>query len=475
MQNLQCDLCVIGAGSGGLSVAAGASQMGADVVLIEKGEMGGDCLNSGCVPSKSLIAAAHAAHGIRRAARFGIHGGEPVVDWLKVHDHIHGVINDIAPHDSQERFESLGCRVIRESARFIDAKTVQAGDVTIRARRFVVATGSRPATPKIPGLESVPYFTNETIFDNRQELEHLVVIGGGPIAVELAQSFRRLGVKVTLLVRSGLLKKDDPELVEIYKDRLIEEGIILHQGLSFDGVDGQQGEIKLEITHQAQGNKETIEGSHLLIATGRRPNLESLNLEAADVHYGQKGIEVDQRLRSSNKKILAIGDVIGHHLFTHMAGYHAGVVIRNTLFHLPAKIDYRAVPWVTYGDPELAHVGMGEAEAKARGVWVETLRKPLKENDRARAEGEQEGLIKVVLGKKGLILGVEILAPHAGELLMPWILAIQNKLRIGAMVSGIVPYPTMSELNKGVAGQFFTPKLYSARMRRVVRFLQKFA
>ncbi|MEG3637944.1 dihydrolipoyl dehydrogenase family protein [Magnetococcus sp. PR-3] len=467
------DICVIGAGSGGLSVAAGAAQMGANVLLIEKGKMGGDCLNTGCVPSKSLLAAAHAAQAIRTADQFGICTTPPEVDMHKVHAHIHGVIGAIEPHDSQERFEGLGCTVIRDAARFVDAHTVEAGGQHMSAKRFVIATGSSPAIPPIEGIEDVPYFTNESIFDNDQPLPHLLVIGGGPIGLEMAQAYARLGSHVTVLVRSKLLPKDDPELAAVVQQCLETEGITLHIGLDFHKVVRVGEGLTLTATKKETGENLTIEASHLLVAAGRTPNVNGLNLAAAGVDFSLQGIPVDHRLRSSQKHIFAIGDVVGPYQFTHMAGYHAGIVIRNILFRLPAKVNYAAVPWVTYTDPELAWVGLSEAKAKARGVWTQTLNKPMQENDRARAEGERAGMIKVVLGKKGLILGAGIVGRGAGELLAPWIFAIQKGWKIGAMTAPIIPYPTRSEIHKGVAGQYFTPTLYGEKTRRIVRWLLK--
>jgi pyruvate/2-oxoglutarate dehydrogenase complex dihydrolipoamide dehydrogenase (E3) component len=468
---VKTDICVIGAGSGGLSVAAGAVQMGARVVLIEKGEMGGDCLNYGCVPSKSLIAAGHVADTVRRGARFGVNGHAPQVDFARVRDHIKEVIAAIAPHDSVERFEGLGVRVIKASARFTGPGEVEAGGVTVRARRFVIATGSSAAVPPIPGLEEVPFHTNETIFDLGEGPEHLIVIGGGPIGAELAQAHRRLGAEVTLLEMFTVLGKDDPDVTAVARRRLVEEGINIREGIAIKSVAREGNAIAVAI--EDAGRDETLAGSHLLVAAGRRPNVADLDLAAAGVDHGPKGIEVDGRLRTSNKRIFAIGDVAGGYQFTHMAGYHAGIVIRNALFKLPAKVDYRAVPWVTYTDPEIAHVGMTEAQAKEKfGDKVRALTWSFAENDRAQAERATEGLVKVVVGKGGKILGASMVGPSAGELLQPWVLAISQGLKVGAMANLIAPYPTLGEVNKRVAGSYYTASLFSERTRKVVRFLQ---
>src|SRR5918995_5134528 len=368
------DICVIGAGSGGLAVAAGAVQMGADVVLVEKGRMGGDCLNYGCVPSKSLIAAGKAAQTVRTAARFGVNGHEPAVDFLAVHDHVKGVIAAIAPHDSEERFAGLGVKVLRARARFAGPREIDVAGQRVRARRFVVATGSSPAVPPVPGLAEAPYLTNETVFDLTERPEHLIVLGGGPIGCELAQAQRRLGAKVTVLELFAILPKDDPAAVEVVRRRLLSEGIELHEHVEVARVERDGNGVA--VTIKGAAGEQDIVGSHLLVAAGRRANVEGLGLEAAGVAYSAKGITVDARLRTSNKRIYAIGDVAGGPQFTHMAAHHAGIVIRNALFRLPAKVDTRAVPWVTYTEPELAHVGATELMAKERGLEVEVLTWP---------------------------------------------------------------------------------------------------
>lgn len=473
-ERIRTDLCVIGAGSGGLSVAAGAAQMGAGVVLIEKGKMGGDCLNYGCVPSKSLIAAARAAETMRGGGRYGVGAGaSPEVNFRALHEHVHGVIAGIAPHDSVERFESLGVRVIRAAARFTGPAEAEAGGVTVCARRFVVATGSSPAIPPIAGLAEVPYLTNETIFDLRQAPEHLIVIGGGPIGSELAQAHRRLGVRVTQIARGRLLPKDDGELVEVVRRRLLADDVALLEGAATKAVetDGGGG---IRVIAERAGESLSITGSHLLVAAGRAANVEGLGLDAAGVTYTERGISVDARLRTTNRRIFAIGDVTGRQQFTHVAGYHAGIVIRNALFLLPAKVADGAVPWVTYTDPELAHVGLSEAAARERfGDTVTALRWPFAENDRARTERETEGLVKVVLGRGGRILGASIAGAGAGDQLALWCLAVSKKMKIGAVAGLILPYPTRGEAGKRAAGEYYTAKLFSERTRAIVRLLQR--
>ena len=468
------DICVIGAGSGGLSTAAGASQMGAETVLVEKAEMGGDCLNTGCVPSKSIIAAAHYAKAHRDGKAFGVNGVRPTVDFQAVHDHVHGVIASIAPHDSVERFEGMGVKVVQEKAVFAGPREVHAGDKIIKARRFVIATGSSAMVPPIPGLSDVAFLTNETVFDLKQQPDHLIVIGGGPIGMELAQAHRRLGAQVTVLEIFRALSKDDPELTSVVLDQLRRDGVEILDGIKIEGIAAGSGDQAIAVTIEAEGATRVIEGSHLLVAAGRAPNVTGLNLESAGIEYSKKGITVDARLRTSNKRVFAMGDVTGGYQFTHVAGYHAGIVIRNALFRLPAKVDYRAVPWVTFTDPELAHVGLTEAQAREAHGEIRVLRWPFGENDRAQAERTTDGLIKVVTTKKGQVLGASIVGPHAGELLLPWIVAVQQKQKIGTMASIIAPYPTLSEVSKRLAGSFYTEALFSDRTRRIVKFLSKF-
>jgi pyruvate/2-oxoglutarate dehydrogenase complex dihydrolipoamide dehydrogenase (E3) component len=466
---LSPDLCVIGAGSGGLAVAAGAAQMGAQVVLIERGMMGGDCLNFGCVPSKSLLAAARGADLWRRGAALGLSYVPPRIDFAAVGDSVQKVIAGIAPNDSVERFEGLGVRVLRAEARFTSPRTLRAGDFEVRPRRFVIATGSRPAIPAIPGIDGVPYLTNETVFANRQLPRHLIVIGGGPIGIEMAQAHRRLGAKVTVLDVGPLLPRDDPELAASLAERLAGEGVVTRPRVEIAAVerDGEDILVHLE-------RSERIAGSHLLVAAGRRPNVEALDLSAAGIAATAKGITVDARLRTTNRRAFAVGDVAGGPQFTHIALYHAGIVIRNALFRLPAKVDYRALPWVTYTDPELAQVGLTDAAARAAGRAPSVLRWRFAENDRAQTERDTEGSVKILTRRDGRILGASILGAGAGDLILPWALAIAQKLKIGALANLIVPYPTRGEASKRAAGSFYTPALFSARTRRLVRLLAHF-
>jgi pyruvate/2-oxoglutarate dehydrogenase complex dihydrolipoamide dehydrogenase (E3) component len=467
--SLTPDLCVIGAGSGGLAVAAGAAQMGAEVVLVERGAMGGDCLNYGCVPSKSLLAAARIADLGRRGAALGICYARPQIDFAAVADSVQRVIAAIAPNDSVERFEGLGVRVLRAEARFTSPRTVRAGNVEIRPRRFVIATGSQPAIPPIHGLDDVPYLTNETIFANRQLPEHLIVIGGGPIGIEMAQAHCRLGARVTVLDVGPLLPRDDPELSTILAERLSAEGVVCRPEVAIAGIERTGRTLAVRL---ASG--EQVVGSHLLVATGRRPSIEALDLAAAGIASTAKGITVDARLRTTNRRAFAIGDVAGGPQFTHIALHHAGVVIRNALFRIPAKVDYRALPWVTYTDPELAQVGLTEAAARAVDQTPRVLRWPFAENDRAQTERETEGVVKIVTSGNGRILGASILGAGAGDLILSWALAISQNLKISALANLVVPYPTRGEAGKRAAGSYYTPTLFSPRTRRLVRLLARF-
>lgn len=470
---IETDLCVIGAGSGGLTVAAGGAQMGASVVLVEKGKMGGDCLNYGCVPSKALLAAGRAAQAMRGAGRFGIAPVEPEIDFAAVKDHVRGVIAGIAPTDSQQRFEGMGVRVIRAAGCFTGPNEVEAGGQRIRARRFVVATGSTAAIPPVPGIGDVPVLTNETIFEVRDRPAHLIVIGGGPIGAEMAQAHRRLGCGVTVLEMFSLLGRDDPEAADVVRRRMLAEGVAIHEGIRIEALSGAAGHITATIARNDV--TETIEGSHLLVAAGRKVNVEGLGLDKAGIAHGPKGIVVDARLRTSNRRVFAIGDVAGGYQFTHVAGYHAGIVLRNALFHLPAKANHDAVPWVTYTDPELAQVGLTDIQARERlGDGINILRWPFAENDRARAEHADEGFAKVVTDRRGRVRGATIVGPHAGELILPWVLAVSGKQKIGRMAGVIAPYPTLSEAGKRAAGSYYAPKLFSERTKKIVRFLQRF-
>ena len=465
------DVAIIGAGSAGLSVAAAAAQFGEKVVLFEKGEMGGDCLNTGCVPSKALLAAAKAAQAHRSSTVFGVVADEPKIIFAKVMAHVENVIKTIEPHDSQERFEALGVTVVRAPVRFKSVSSLEAKGKTYGARRIVIATGSRAGVPPIPGLADVDFFTNETIFKNRTLPKHLIVIGGGPIGMEMALAHRRLGAEVTVLEGFKALGKDDPELTSVVLDSLKAEGISIREGVKIERIAKSSKGI---VVHAADNEK--IIGSHILVAAGRLPNVEGLHLEIAGIDFSKRGITVDASLRSvSNRRVYAAGDVAGGLQFTHVAGYHAGLIIRNALFRLPVKNRTDIIPWVTYTDPELAHVGLTEAEARlAHGNSIKVLRWHFKENDRALAEAKTKGMIKIITAKNGLVIGTSIVGPNAGDLIAMWTLAISQKMKVSAIANMVLPYPTLGEVGKRAAVTYYAGLAQKPMIRRAIGFLKNF-
>jgi pyruvate/2-oxoglutarate dehydrogenase complex dihydrolipoamide dehydrogenase (E3) component len=472
MVQLKPDLCVIGAGSGGLSVAAAAAQLGVEVALVERHKMGGECLNTGCVPSKALLAAAKRAQAMREAHKFGIRPVEPDIDHRAVNKHIREVIAAIAPNDSVERYTGMGVNVILAEGRFKDRSTVIAGDHEIQARRFIIATGSSPLIPPIPGLDRVPYFTNETIFETAAFLRHLVIVGGGPIGLEMAQAYRRLGSEVTVLEAATPLAKDDPEMRRPVLSRLEAEGVRILDQARLERLEARGGGIR--VVFAKDGRAYSLDATHLLIAAGRKPNLDSLNLEAAGIKYDPGGILVNSGLKTSNRRVYAIGDAANGPRFTHVANYHAGLVVRNALFRIPVRTDHLSIPWVTFTDPELAHVGLTEEGArKKHGNKIEVLRWPYNENDRAQAERETDGFLKVITAKNGRILGASMAGHNAGELIQMWSLAMQKGIDIKAMASFTSPYPTLAEINKRAAIMHFIPKLTNPLPRRIIGWLAK--
>ncbi|MEP4195618.1 MAG: FAD-dependent oxidoreductase [Aliishimia sp.] len=470
MEKIKTDVLIIGAGSGGLSVAAGAVQMGAKVVLLEGHKMGGDCLNYGCVPSKALIASAKAAHAQSNAGAYGVSDVTPSVDYAATKDHVAEVIATIEPMDSPERFEKMGVKVIREFGEFVSPTEVKAGDHLITARRVVIATGSRPFVPPIPGLDVVPYETNETIFELREKPEHLLIIGGGPIGMEMAQAHIRLGSQVTVIEGAKALGKDDPELAEVVLNSLRDEGVVIEEDALADKIQGNVGAIEV---HAKDGR--VFEGSHLLMAVGRKANTEKLNLDVAGIEPTRAGIKVDDSLRTSNKRVYAIGDVAGGLQFTHVAGYHAGVIIRSMLFALPSKSKTAHIPWATYTDPELAQVGLTEAQARtAHADALEVVRFDYHHNDRAIAERKTKGFIKLMV-VKGRPVGASIVGYQAGELITLWSLAITNKMKMSQIAGMVAPYPTIAEINKRAVGAYFTPRLFdNPTVKKVVGLVQRF-
>jgi pyruvate/2-oxoglutarate dehydrogenase complex dihydrolipoamide dehydrogenase (E3) component len=472
-EKLTPDICVIGAGPGGLSVAAAAAAFGVPTVLIEHNKMGGDCLNTGCVPSKALLAAARRVHAARSAGAFGIDGKNVGVNFAKVLDHVRGVIAAVAPADSAQRFTALGVRVIWGHAKFSDRNTIVVGDIEVRARRFVIATGSTPAVPPIPGLDGGIYLTNETIFDLKERPEHLVIIGAGSVGLEMAQAFRRLGSSVTVLEAAQPLANDDPECVAVLLGTLEREGVVIRTGVNVIGI-AHAGNV-VTATVELAGAEQTITGSHLLIAAGRRPTLDGLDLDAAGIRWDGSGIIVNRKLKSSNRRVYAIGDcAAGHPRLTQAANYHAGLVIRNALFRLPVRANNAAVSWATYTEPELAHAGLTEAEARARRIKIRIARWPYNDNDRAQTERDTRGHIKVITTQRGKIVGVTIVGAQAGELIAMWTLAIAQGLNIRALTNIVLPYPTLSEVGKRAAIDYFTSGLTGPWVRRIIAWMRIF-
>ena len=473
---LRPDLCVIGAGSGGLSVAAIAASFGVPVVLVEKGAMGGDCLNAGCVPSKALIAASERARAMSEAAVFGLGAQQPATDFAVLRDHVRGVVGAVAVNDSVARFEAMGVRVVKAQARFIDRLTAVAGEVTIQPRRFVIATGSRPAVPDIPGLADVGYMTNETIFDLGERPDRLIVIGGGPIGLEIAQAYRRLGCRVVVLEAHCVLPREDRELAQEIERQLVADGVELRQGVTVRRAAREQGRIVLTLAGEG-GAAETVDGSHLLVATGRTPTAADLDLARAGVKHNPSGIVVDRGLRTTNRRIYAIGDCASGethgYRFTHAANHHAGLVVRNALFRQRAVLDNAVIPRVTYTDPELAVVGLNEEEARARHRGLRILRWPVAENDRAQAERRVAGHVKAIVSRNGRILGCAIAAPGAGELIPLWTLAISKGMKAQDLAGIVIPYPTYSEISKRAAVEYLRPLARGVWVRRLVSFLRR--
>jgi pyruvate/2-oxoglutarate dehydrogenase complex dihydrolipoamide dehydrogenase (E3) component len=472
MEKLTPDICVIGGGAAGLSVAAAAAAFGVATVLIERHRMGGECLNTGCVPSKALLAAAKRAHDMRSGDAFGVHATEVRVDFAKVRAHVRAVIDAIAPADSAERFSGLGVRVIQGEARFTDRRTVAVGEeFEIRARRTVIATGSTPALPTILGLHDGAHFTNQTIFDLDVLPSHLVVIGAGAVGLELAQAFRRLGSGVTVLDAGPALAQDDQECADILLAQLEREGIVIHTGVTVTRISHAIGHVGVTITRD--GKEEMVGGSHLLVAAGRAPVLDSLNLKAAGIRHDKSGILSGRNLKTSNSRVYAIGDVAaGQPHFTHAASYQAGVVIRNALFRQRVCVRPELIPHAIFTEPELAQAGLTEAQARARKLSIRILRRPYHQNDRAQAERQVAGHIKIVADRKGCILGATVVGAQAGELIGAWALAIAQNLNLRNFAEVVLPYPTLSEIGKRAAFDFYLPRLTQPLLRRIISFFR---
>lgn len=476
MTDYNYDIGIIGGGAAGLTVTSGAAQLGARTLLIEKEpELGGDCLHFGCVPSKTLIKSAHVYHLCQNGARFGLpEMARQPVDFRNVANRIRAVVAKIQQHDSVARFSRLGATVAFGSPRFTDEHTVDLDGKRITARKWLLATGSSAAIPPVPGLAQTPYLTNREIFYLDKLPESLIILGGGPIAIEMAQAFCRLGSKVTVLQRNTqILSKEDQDMADLVREVLAREGVTFHLGCKILRARNLTAGREVTIT-DGRGRERAITGTEIFVALGRAANVATLGLAEIGVACDQKGIKVDRRLRTSQKHIYAAGDVIGGYQFTHAAGYEGGIVVSNAIFHLPRKTDYTWMPWCTYTGPELASIGLNEKMARAAGLEYRLWTENFAANDRSLAEGEDLGKIKLLLDKKNHPLGVQIIGPHAGELLGEWVAALNGKLRLATLAGAIHPYPTLTEINKRVVGSVFTEKIFSDRVRKILRLLFRF-
>jgi pyruvate/2-oxoglutarate dehydrogenase complex dihydrolipoamide dehydrogenase (E3) component len=474
---LRPDLCIIGAGAAGLSVAAAAAAFGVRTVLVEKGEMGGECLHTACIPSKALIAAARLAKWPALAPRVAQERVPPILEHQRVLAHVNGVIADIAPADSAARYKALGVEVIKAEAAFIDRATVKVGETLIKARRFVIASGAQPAIPEIAGLDAVSYLTNETVFALSERPRHLLVIGAGSVGSELGQAFRRLGSEVTLFDSARLLPREDAEVAGIVRGAFERDGLRLHESIKLAAVAATADGVRLHYSDQASAPRQAT-GTHLLIAAGRMPRTKGLGLEEGWIKFDASGIIVDYGMRTSNPRVFAIGDCVGGAFggwrFTHAASLQANLVIRSAFFRLPSRFDPLLVPRVTFTDPEIASVGLSEDEARAKHGAIRICRFALGETDRARAEGEREGLVKLVASPNGRLFGAAICGRAAGEMIPLWTLALKEKMKLSKIASLVTPYPTLSEASRRAALEFYTPLARRPLVRRLLGVLRKF-
>lgn len=472
MTSFDYDIGIIGGGAAGLTVTAGAAQLGAKTILIEKEkELGGDCLHFGCVPSKTLIKTAKVYHYMKQSKNFGLPGIDlPPVNFSDIAKRIKSVIQTIQKHDSEERFCGLGAKVEHGTPCFMDPHSIRLNGEIVSAKNWVIASGSSPGIPSINGLNQVPYITNKDIFSLDQLPTSLIILGAGPIAVEMAQAFNRLGSNVTLIQRSNqILSKEDKDLADGVMEVLQSEGVRFCLNATVASVKDLGNEREVVI-HAKNGESRRLTAEKLLIAMGRAPNLENMDLEKIGIETNGKGIKTDNRLRTSQKHIFAAGDVTGAYQFTHAAGYEGGIVISNAVFRLPRKTDYTFLPWCTYTDPELASIGMNEKSAERAGIKYGVWTEKFIDNDRSLAEGEKVGQLKMILDEKEKIIGIQILGPHAGELLNEWVAVLNGKVKLSTLASAVHPYPTLGEINKRVAGTFFSPKIFSDRVKKGLKF-----
>lgn len=466
------DIGIIGGGAAGLTVASGAAQLGAKTLLVEKEkELGGDCLHFGCVPSKTLIHTARAYHAMKHSQALGLPIVEvPPVDFTKVRERIRSVIATIQKHDSEKRFCSLGAKVQFGEPTFTDEHNIRLNGESISAKNWVIATGSSPDSPRIEGLDETPYITNKEIFSLDLLPESMIILGAGPIAIEMAQAFCRLGTRVFVVQRSGqILSKEDKDMADEVMQVLASEEVSFHLNVSVLGVRDLGNEREVLIKAK-DGETTSLRAEKLLVAMGRDPNVQGLNLEGIGIELDRKGVKVDDRMRTTRKHIYAAGDVTGKFQFTHAAGYEGSIVVSNAIFHLPRKANYTFLPWCTYTDPELASIGMNEKGAKEAGIEYSVFTEAFRDNDRSLAEGERVGKIKMVLDKGERPIGVQILGPQAGELLSEWVAVLNGKMKLSTLASAVHPYPTLGEINKRVAGAYLSPKIFSDKVRKGLKF-----
>ncbi|MEN6474949.1 MAG: FAD-dependent oxidoreductase [Syntrophaceae bacterium] len=475
MKSFDYDLGILGGGAAGLTAASGAAQFGAKTLLIEKADkLGGDCLHYGCVPSKTLIRSAGVYALARRFPAFGLPGLDlPPVDLGAVMDRVARVIAQIQAHDSPERFCRLGALVRFGAPSFVDPHSVTLDGEVVTAKSWIIATGSRPAVPPVAGLSDVPFWTNETVFSQRSLPRRLIVLGGGPIGLELAQAFGRLGASVTVVeFMDQILGIEDADIAAILQGRLVEEGITILTATKAVSAAYDGGVFRLSVTPAVGGGDlRTLEAEALLVAAGRKPNIEGLGLEAAGVAYTPRGITTDKRLRTTGGHIYACGDVNGLMPFTHVAGYEAGIALTNAVLHLPRRADYERIGWCTYTDPEVAGIGLSEKAAAGQGLSCRVIEEAFESNDRALAEGEAKGKLKLLVGDKGTVLGVRIIGPRAGELMHEWVVALAAKVKLSTMAGAVHVYPTLSEISKRAAGDYYSDKLFKPATKEILRLL----
>jgi pyruvate/2-oxoglutarate dehydrogenase complex dihydrolipoamide dehydrogenase (E3) component len=472
MANYDYDIGVIGGGAAGLTVTSGAAQLGAKTLLVEKETaLGGDCLHFGCVPSKTLIKTAHVYHQMKNANAFGLPQVEvPPVDFEQVSKRIKSVISIIQQHDSEERFCNLGAKVEFGEPIFIDEHAVRLNGKTFSAKNWVIATGSSPVVPPIEGLRNTPHITNKEIFYLDHLPESMIILGGGPIGTEMGQAFNRLGTKVYIVdLADQILGKEDKDMADGVMNVMRSEGVVIHLNSSIQAVK-DLGSHKQVVIKNAEGQTIRLNAETILVAMGRSPNVKGLGLEAIGIQFDKRGITVDKRLRTNHKHIYAAGDVNGGFQFTHAAGYEGGIVISNAIFHLPRKTDYTFLPWCTYSDPELASIGMNEKTAQAAEINYSVWTEEFKDNDRSLAEGENVGKIKMILDQKEKPVGAQILGPRAGDLISEWVATLNGKVKLSTLASAVHPYPTIGEINKKVAGTYFSPKIFSDTVKKSLKF-----